>query len=267
MDRWRIGRVGTAVLAAAALAGLAACGGDSDSGEGGDAGTVLDEEFGGHQLRDVSADGAPAAELAVEPDEHGGWNLQLETERFTFTPEQVNGEARGGQGHAHVYVDGEKFSRVYSEWYFLPAEAVGEGEHELTMTLNADDHTVWAVDGEPVAATATVTGGAHDHGEHDHGEGQGTTPPPSQADATFEFDIVDGSASPSLLRESVGQGATVRIVVTSDRADELHLHGYDETAEVGPDQPGVIEFVADQTGQFELETHDSGIVLLQLQVQ
>jgi hypothetical protein len=68
-------------------------------------------------------------------------------------------------------------------------------------------------------------------------------------------------------RATVELGRTVRIVVSSDQADEVHLHGYDLDAPTGPGAPGVIEFVADQAGLFELETHETGLVLLQLQVE
>lgn len=95
------------------------------------------------------------------------------------------------------------------------------------------------------------------------------SPPPAEVDEVelFEFEITDGEASPPLTRAEVETGTTVRIVVTSDQADELHLHGYDLTAEVGPGQEGVLEFVADQAGLFELETHDTHLALLQLQVR
>jgi hypothetical protein len=83
----------------------------------------------------------------------------------------------------------------------------------------------------------------------------------------IDFAIADGRAEPPLERVTVARGTTVRITVTSDQPDELHLHGYDLTAELVPGQAGVIEFVADQAGLFELETHESALVLLQLQVQ
>lgn len=83
----------------------------------------------------------------------------------------------------------------------------------------------------------------------------------------FEFTITGGMADPPLERVTVPRGATVRIVVTSDEADSLHLHGYDETADLEPGQEAVLEFVADQTGLFELETHHSQLQLLQLVVR
>ncbi|MQA24349.1 MAG: hypothetical protein GEU94_02515 [Micromonosporaceae bacterium] len=111
--------------------------------------------------------------LRVTADEHGGWNLHLRIKRFTFAPARVNDRARAQEGHAHLYIGEQKHTRLYSDWFHLPADAVGPGEHKLLVTLNANDHTVWATDGKPITATATVTGsrashnGGHDH-EHDH---------------------------------------------------------------------------------------------------
>lgn len=82
-----------------------------------------------------------------------------------------------------------------------------------------------------------------------------------------EVSVADGRVTPPPSRVEVDQGEQVRVVVTSDRADTLHLHGYDLEAAVAPGAPGVIEFTADQGGQFELETHESGLILLQLLVR
>ncbi|XVQ89362.1 hypothetical protein ACQP2K_18680 [Microbispora siamensis] len=68
-------------------------------------------------------------------------------------------------------------------------------------------------------------------------------------------------------RIEVTKGQTVRITVTSDAADEAHLHGYDKEADLKPGTPASIEFVADQTGLFEMETHGSGLQLFQLVVR
>ncbi|WP_143737561.1 hypothetical protein [Microbispora sp. GKU 823] len=68
-------------------------------------------------------------------------------------------------------------------------------------------------------------------------------------------------------RIEVTKGQTVRITVTSDVADEAHLHGYDKEASLQPGTPASIEFVADETGLFEMETHESGLQLFQLVVR
>lgn len=53
----------------------------------------------------------------------------------------------------------------------------------------------------------------------------------------------------------VAKGDTVRIVVSSDVADEIHLHGYDIEKEAAPGMPARFEFKADVEGAFELESH------------
>jgi FtsP/CotA-like multicopper oxidase with cupredoxin domain len=53
----------------------------------------------------------------------------------------------------------------------------------------------------------------------------------------------------------VAKGDTVRIVVSSDVEDEIHLHGYDIEKEAAPGTPARFEFKADVEGAFELESH------------
>jgi FtsP/CotA-like multicopper oxidase with cupredoxin domain len=51
------------------------------------------------------------------------------------------------------------------------------------------------------------------------------------------------------------RGDTVRIVVSSDAPDEIHLHGYDIEREASPGKPARFNFKADAEGAFELESH------------
>jgi hypothetical protein len=83
----------------------------------------------------------------------------------------------------------------------------------------------------------------------------------------LEITITGGVPDPPLSRVTFPRGTRMRIVVTSDEPDELHLHGYDLEAAIGPGEEGAIEFVADQTGLFELETHESRLVLVQLAIR
>jgi hypothetical protein len=56
------------------------------------------------------------------------------------------------------------------------------------------------------------------------------------------------------------------MVVTSDVADEVHLHGYDIEKELSPGTPVTLQFDATIAGVFEVELHEAGTVLLRLQV-
>ena len=68
-------------------------------------------------------------------------------------------------------------------------------------------------------------------------------------------------------RVRVAAGTDVRLTVTSDTPDEIHVHGYDLTERVAPGQPAVIEFRADLPGAWEVELHDSHKQLLMLEVR
>lgn len=133
------------------------------------------ESADAHQLREVPAEGAPSVELKVTEDPWGtGWTVQVATEDFEFAPQRL-GQLRPQEGHVHLYLDGKKIARLYSPWYPLPASAVPAGEHELSVSLNAnDDHARWAVDGEPIKASTTVDGSGDtaDNHSHTHADGQ-----------------------------------------------------------------------------------------------
>lgn len=62
-------------------------------------------------------------------------------------------------------------------------------------------------------------------------------------------------------------GDKVILVVSSDKADEVHVHGYDETDDVSPKERAEIEFTADIPGVFEVELEEATQLLFELQVQ
>ena len=68
-------------------------------------------------------------------------------------------------------------------------------------------------------------------------------------------------------RVKVPLDGKVRLEVTADRADEVHLHGYDRKVDIEPGQPAVLEFTADVPGVFEVELEEAGLKLVELQVQ
>lgn len=67
-------------------------------------------------------------------------------------------------------------------------------------------------------------------------------------------------------RYAVPLGSTVELVVASDVADAVHLHGYDRTGYVTAGATVTLRFVADVPGVFEVELERSGEQLGQLQV-
>jgi FtsP/CotA-like multicopper oxidase with cupredoxin domain len=65
---------------------------------------------------------------------------------------------------------------------------------------------------------------------------------------------------------TVTQGDRVRILVHADVSDEVHFHGYDLMADVTPDEPARIDFLADAAGVYEVELEDLGQPLIELEI-
>ncbi|MEE4489819.1 hypothetical protein [Streptomyces sp. BE230] len=255
------------LVAAALLLGTGACGGratthhkpgTSHEQATGNNGRLLTADDGsGHRLRQVDAKGAPEVALSVRPDSEDGWNVHLSVRNFRFTPDSVGGAALLGRGHARLFLDGHPLARVYGAWFHLPESLLrgaGDGTR-LTARLYADDHTAWAVGSAPVQATATLGGATSP-----------TRPAPTPG-TTVEISVRDGKVSPAPGRTEVKKGRTVRLQVRSDRADTLHVHGYDKEARLPAGRTVTLTFTADRTGLFEVETHESDLLLTQLVVR
>ncbi len=70
----------------------------------------------------------------------------------------------------------------------------------------------------------------------------------------FEIEIKDGKVV-GAKSVRVTQGDKVILNWTSDKAVELHLHGYDIERRVGPDHPAAMSIDASATGRFPVEVH------------
>ena len=109
--------------------------------------------------------------------------------------------------------------------------------------------------------------GGHDHGGHDHGgHGDHSGEELEVPDAFFEVEVVEGKVKGGLPRFEVSKGDLIEITVYSDQKDEVHLHVYDNMADVGPNYPAVITVEASIPGIFEAELHSAGFRIFELQV-
>ena len=93
-----------------------------------------------------------------------------------------------------------------------------------------------------------------------------STAPATPAGQRIEVTVTGGQVGGDTGRVPVTAGEEVTLVITSDVADEVHVHGYDLTADLPPGTPAELAFTADIPGVFEVELHDAGTVLLSLQV-
>ncbi len=119
-----------------------------------------------HEVFEVPANG-PIPKIMIHPmrDEHGGWNLHLMTENFTFLPASPDREDTLGEGHAHLYVDGKKVGRVYSNWYHI---TLPSGSHKVKVTINTNSHKDYVVNDEVVMSEVTLDEERDVKVEHSH---------------------------------------------------------------------------------------------------
>lgn len=77
---------------------------------------------------------------------------------------------------------------------------------------------------------------------------------------------VDGASVGPGSRVEVGVGDRITIAVSGDAADEIHIHGYDLSVEVGPGATDTLEFTADIPGVFEVELEGAHTLVFELEV-
>jgi hypothetical protein len=84
---------------------------------------------------------------------------------------------------------------------------------------------------------------------------------------TISITVRGGQITGDAGRVTVPLGTPVTISVTSDVADEIHVHGYDRKGEIPTaGGTGSVSFTANTPGVFEVELERSKLQLIQLQV-
>ncbi|MGK7920877.1 MAG: hypothetical protein AB4080_12815 [Trichodesmium sp.] len=80
----------------------------------------------------------PQVDLVAYKDTMKGWNLELKLTNFKLAPETVNQSSKINEGHAHLYINDKKITRIYSNWYYLGN--LSPGSNKITVTLNTNKH-------------------------------------------------------------------------------------------------------------------------------
>jgi hypothetical protein len=103
---------------------------------------------------------------------------------------------------------------------------------------------------------------------------QATTPPPSATPPTtaapgrtIEVVYTGGEVVGGARKETVRLGERVRIRVTSDVAEQVHVHTYDLRADVAPGQAAEVDLIATIPGRHEVELEKASKPLLTLEVR
>jgi outer membrane lipoprotein SlyB len=93
-----------------------------------------------------------------------------------------------------------------------------------------------------------------------------TQPPPPPGPTEIRVRVVNGVAQGGIVRETVDQGDRVALIVTSDVADHVHVHGYDLFRDLVPGKRVRIAFRARLPGRFVVELEDRHAQIAELTV-
>lgn len=107
-----------------------------------------------HGKIEVDPNNAPGASVRVVKDALSGWNVYLTPRNFRFAPEKVNQANTANEGHAHLYLNGKKLTRLYGTSFHI--DNMKPGRNVVTVTLNANDHSDLLLAGKPITAEAIV---------------------------------------------------------------------------------------------------------------
>ena len=94
-----------------------------------------------------------------------------------------------------------------------------------------------------------------------------TSEPEVEKPTVVRVVVVNGAPKGGIVRRTVDKGDRVVIVVKSDVADEVHLHGYDISRDVVAGGTARIAFRSKLQGRFEVELENRGVQIADLTVE
>jgi hypothetical protein len=103
--------------------------------------------------------------------------------------------------------------------------------------------------------TQTETGGGDETAPTETETETVTEPPPPPEPEVTRIRIRGGEVVGGPPDITVTSGDVVRIVVSSDAPDDIHLHGYDIERQAAPGRPARFRVRANLEGSFEIESH------------
>ncbi len=114
-----------------------------------------------------------------------------------------------------------------------------------------------------LAAAALAGCGSSDNSSATTGE---TTTTAAAQPTVVSIVVVNGEPESGIVRQTVSKDDRVVLVVKSDVADEIHLHGYDKSTDVTAGGTARLPFTATIPGRFEVELESRGVQIADLTV-
>ena len=145
----------------------------------------------------------------------------------------------------------------------------------LTRQLKVGDQvtvTLTFADGTTQQVTAPVKEFVEEEDHYHSPDDPSMTPAPSvdptaAVARTVTVTLAGGKVDPSGERLELVKGDIVEFVVTSDRDEQLHVHGFEVVIPVKAGETVTRRVLLNQSGRFEVESHDPALLVVELVVR
>lgn len=133
--------------------------------------------------------------------------------------------------------------------------------------------------GLAIAASLTACGGAGDDpvvgttssssssSSSSSTSSSSTSSESSTAARTIDITVTGNKVSPPPTTVDLGVGQSLTLTVTSDHADQLHLHGFEIEKDLVAGKPLSVTVTGAQPGVYDVETHHPELRLLKIAVK
>ena len=97
----------------------------------------------------------PQIAMHLTRDSEDGFNLHVELQNFRLESPALRDTRGEGmlRGHAHLYLNGVKLTRLYGNDLHLPSRLFRSGINSLQISINDHERAVYAINREPIQAT------------------------------------------------------------------------------------------------------------------
>ena len=146
---------------------------------------------------------------------------------------------------------------VLSSLFAITLTACGSSSGTTNESIIASDTTIISEDQEVIDETASTVVSPLDAVVNADGS--------ISINVNVGTDDYDTLAGDRVVKVALGSAVTITLTDPNEDQD-YHLHVYDVGAEAKKGEPGVISLVVDQAGQFDVESHTTGKMVLVLVV-
>ena len=196
------------------------------------------------QVLALPVETAPTLTVAIRQAVAGSWDLELGTTRFRYVTDDRT-ELVPGEGHAHLFVDGNYITQFNTGHVHL--EPLPPGVHTLDVGLFAVDHRAYAAGGKLVMQRVVVVA-------PEPGSALEAPRPNRKFAVAFAGGRITGTDT---LRVSRNDALELRW--SSDVPASFHLEGYEAEFSVSPEMPVTVFLHATQVGRFAIQGN-AGVV-------